>query len=374
MTSAELLAGRYRRVAVVGSGAMGRVWHCLDESGGNRAVAVKELHPHLVGDSDHVRRFEREALSAERVRHPNVAAVLGHGRERTPDGMLPYIVMEFVAGRNLAAHVHEFASGTISWRAQVLADIAEALHAAHRQKVVHRDVKPENIMITTEGRAKLTDFGIALADEHLNQRLTAVGYTVGSPAYMSPEQVGGEVVGLATDIYSLGVVGYWLLGGRLPFVGDSVAEAARARMTQDPPELPTTVPVNLRTTIMQALDREPSRRQASAKELATQLRGDLTALHVADPPKEEAPVLNPTLEIVHSDETPVAVHYLVEADPVLDGLVSPRQWGLAIGRRLSEGDDGATRLGVLLTGVAILLGIASGTGLFVLALMVQAAL
>lgn len=275
MSDVEVVGGRYRQVANLGAGGMGEVWRCIDEQSWNRQVAVKLLRWDLVGEQDLVTRFEREVQSAVRVRHENVVSVLDHGYAHSTRGSRPYLVMELVADGDLCAYVERHGVGAIAWRARILADIADALHFVHGRGIVHRDVKPENIMVTAAGGAKLTDFGIALARDHA-YRLTQSGFGIGTPRYLSPEQVTGEDLGAASDIYSLGVVGYWLLSGRWPFAEDNAAATALARLRNPAPELPDTVPANLRATIMRALEQDPQRRHSSAAEMAAELRRDLT--------------------------------------------------------------------------------------------------
>jgi len=270
----QLIAGRYRIEDRLGAGGMSTVFRATD-SVLERAVAVKLLAEHLAEDADFVARFRREALSAARLQHPNVVQVFDSGRDN--DSQRHYIVMEYVDGPSCADLLREHKLLDIEWTVHLLRDACHGLDYAHRAGVVHRDVKPGNLLVAREtNTTKLADFGIAKAAEQT--RITQVGAVLGTAAYLSPEQARGEEAGPASDIYSLGVCAYQFLTGRLPHEYSSLTELALKQQesaVQPITELRPDVPPELDDTVRLCLERNPENRYGSALELGHALEAGL---------------------------------------------------------------------------------------------------
>jgi eukaryotic-like serine/threonine-protein kinase len=267
MSPPELIAGRYRLERRLGAGGMSTVFLATD-SVLERAVAVKLLAEHLADDEDFVARFRREALSAARLQHPNIVQVFDSGQD--DESLRHYIVMEYVEGPSAADMLREYKLLEVEQTVSIVRDACHGLDYAHRAGVVHRDVKPGNLLISEETSAtKLADFGIAKAAEQT--RITQVGSVLGTAAYLSPEQARGEEAGPASDTYSLGVCAYQFLTGRLPHEYGSLTELAlkQQQETVEPirrfrPE----VPAELDDAIRVCLEREPGARYRTALEMA----------------------------------------------------------------------------------------------------------
>ena len=274
MSPPQLIAGRYRIEDRLGAGGMSTVFRATD-SVLERAVAVKLLAEHLAEDADFVARFRREALSAARLQHPNVVQVFDSGRDN--DSQRHYIVMEYVDGPSCADLLREHKLLDIEWTVHLLRDACHGLDYAHRAGVVHRDVKPGNLLVAREtNTTKLADFGIAKAAEQT--RITQVGAVLGTAAYLSPEQARGEEAGPASDIYSLGVCAYQFLTGRLPHEYSSLTELALKQQesaVQPITELRPDVPPELDDTVRLCLERNPENRYGSALELGHALEAGL---------------------------------------------------------------------------------------------------
>jgi serine/threonine protein kinase len=225
--------GRYRLVRVLGRGAMGVVYEALDERLG-RTVAIKTvLRSHLDNEStaqDYAARFVREAQAAARLSHPNIVTVYDFGEHDD----LSYIVMEFVSGRELADLFRSGHRFTLLQALQIMAELLDALAYAHAQGVVHRDVKPANVLVDQAGHVKLADFGVARVSSGTHDR-TMPGTMVGTPNYMSPEQILGQPVGSRTDIFAAGVVLYQFLTGRQPFEGGGMFVVQRRILQEEAP-------------------------------------------------------------------------------------------------------------------------------------------
>ena len=262
-----VLAGRYRLGDVIGRGGMGDVYAAVDTRL-DRQVAVKILRPEMAAQPDIRTRFESEALSAARLSHPNVVTVFDTGED---DGV-PFIVMECLPGRTLG---DAMAAGPVDqqWLRHVAVDVLGALGAAHAAGVVHRDVKPGNILLTDDGRAKVADFGIAKTLEPVPGRVvdtTATHQMLGTPAYLAPERIEGEPASPQSDIYSLGVVLYEALAGVKPFTGDTPLAVAMAACHTDPEplvDLRPDVDPALAAVVARAMQRDPAARFASAAEM-----------------------------------------------------------------------------------------------------------
>lgn len=261
------LADRYHLEEQIGYGGMGRVYRARDERLG-REVAVKVLDERA--DGDFGRACLEEARATARLTHPGIAAVLDTGAE---DGR-SFIVMELVQGRTLRQVLDERLTIPALEAAELAAQVADALESAHRQGVVHCDVKPHNIILTTEARPKLVDFGIARAVT--KTRTTAVEEIEGSALYLAPEQVRGERLDGKTDVYALGAVLYEMLTGRPPFQGHSLAAVVAQRLVADPPpprSLNPSISPELEGVVLTALARDPSERFPTAGALGEALRG-----------------------------------------------------------------------------------------------------
>ncbi|HEX3214901.1 MAG TPA: RodZ domain-containing protein [Actinomycetota bacterium] len=264
--------GRYRLVRRIATGGMGEVWQADDTVLGRR-VALKLLVEELAADDRATRRFVREARATARLAHPNVARVFDFGR----DGGAPFLVMELLEGETLAARLASGPFGPAE-AARVAAAVADALEAAHQLGIVHRDVKPSNVMLTRDGEVKVLDFGIAAAADETHSTTGSGLYA--TVAYVSPERVAGEPATPASDVYSLGAVLYELLCGRPPFSGPSPALVARAHLHDQPVpvrQLAPWVPARLAEACQAALDKDPARRPSSAASLAIRLRAAVAA-------------------------------------------------------------------------------------------------
>jgi eukaryotic-like serine/threonine-protein kinase len=257
------LAGRYRLDAPVASGGAGQVWRAVDLVLG-RVVAVKVLRPDAASDPEARARFHAEACNASRLSHPGVAQVYDFGEDGSPNR--PFLVMELVDGPSLA---EELAGGPLGQGRTVdlIAQVAAGLHAAHSAGIVHRDIKPANLLITADGQVKITDFGIASVARDAPQ--TSSGILVGTPAYLAPERAAGKPATAASDLYSLGVVGYECLTGAPPFHGPAL-EVAEAHVRTPFPALPATVPGEVGTLIAALTAKDPWTRPSSAREVAEQ--------------------------------------------------------------------------------------------------------
>jgi serine/threonine-protein kinase len=240
---------------------MGEVWEAADTRM-DRPVAVKVLRPTHMGDPIAIERFRIEAKVGAQLDHPGIAKVHDvnvDGRGGEP----PWMVQEFVTGEPLTELLGR--EGALDPRrvASIVAQAADAAHAAHRIGVVHRDLTPRNLLVAADGSVKVTDFGIARSDSAAP--LTVAGHVIGTPAYLSPEQVRGRTATPASDVYTLGVVLYECLAGRRPFDGSNPIEVARAHLEQVPPPLPTVIPGPLRAVVISALAKEPENRPSTAE-------------------------------------------------------------------------------------------------------------
>ena len=280
-----VLGERYALTGRIAVGGMGEVWAATDTVL-DRTVAVKLLNPGLSQESDFVERFRAEARHTAALQHPNIATVFDYGED---DGTA-YLVMELVPGQPLSQIISERAPLSAQETVAILIQAATALAAAHEGGVVHRDVKPANILITPDGTVKLTDFGISRAVDSVP--LTQTGQVLGTAQYLSPEQALGQSATAASDIYALGVVGHEMLTGERPFDTGSVMSTALAHVNNPPPPLPHTVPVGLRDVISAAMAKDPADRPASAADMAHALGmpGAAFALTASAPEPTEPPL------------------------------------------------------------------------------------
>jgi eukaryotic-like serine/threonine-protein kinase len=263
-----VLAGRYRLVRRLASGGMGQVWRADDEILG-RPVAVKLLRSEYAEDPEFVDRFRAEARRTAALSHPGIASVFDYGETCDPDeGTTAYLVMELVVGEPLSALLAREGRLSPAHTLDVVAQAALALDSAHLAGVVHRDVKPSNLLLRRDGVVKVTDFGIAHAADEAPR--TEAGLVVGTAAYLSPEQVACRPATPASDVYALGVVAYECLAGRRPFTGDHPIALALAHRRDEPPPLPEDVPESVCELVTWTMSKVPSARPHSAGALGRQ--------------------------------------------------------------------------------------------------------
>lgn len=270
----DSIAGRYVLERRISQGGMATVWQAKDEVLA-RPVAIKILHPHLSQDEGFLERFRREALAAARLAHPNIVSIYDTGTEETPDEEpdLQYIVMEHCSKGTLEDLLRDEGALAPERVASIGISVCEALSYAHRHGIVHRDVKPGNVLIANDGSLKVADFGIAKA-AFAKKDITTTGSILGTVTYLSPEQGRGEEPDHRSDLYGLGVVLYELTVGRPPFSGETQIATAMMHVKDPPPSLRSIragVPRPLEAVIMKALAKDPDARYDSADEMARAL-------------------------------------------------------------------------------------------------------
>ena len=263
----KMLDNRYEILEKIGNGGMATVYkakcHVL-----NRYVAIKILRDEFTTDSEFIKKFNTEAQSAASLTHPNIVSIFDVGNEDN----LYYIVMELIQGKTLKDIIVE--DGVLSWKwsVNIAIQIASALETAHKHNIVHRDIKPHNIIITEDGMAKVTDFGIAKAVS--NSTITAFGTTIGSVHYFSPEHARGGYTDAKSDIYSLGIVMYEMLTGRVPFDADTPVSVALKQVQEEPVEpikYNTNIPIGVNRIILKAMQKDPNIRYQNATEMLQDL-------------------------------------------------------------------------------------------------------
>ncbi|GAT74697.1 serine/threonine protein kinase [Microbacterium sp. HM58-2] len=272
--------GRYELQSRIAIGGMGEVWEATDHVIG-RTVAIKILKDEYMGDPGFLERFRAEARHAALVNHEGIASVFDYGEENGS----AYLVMELVPGEALSTVLERDGALSADKTLDIVAQTASALQAAHAAGLVHRDIKPGNLLITPDGRVKITDFGIArIADQ---VPLTATGQVMGTVQYLSPEQASGHPASPATDTYSLGIVAYECLAGKRPFTGESQVAIAMAQINEQPPPLPATVPIPVQNLVMSMIAKKPGDRPSSSATVARAAqalrRGDLNSAAIAVP-------------------------------------------------------------------------------------------
>jgi beta-lactam-binding protein with PASTA domain/predicted Ser/Thr protein kinase len=264
----SVIGDRYRIEARIGSGGMAEVYRGVDPVL-NRTVAIKVLLPQFARDASFVERFRREAQAAARLNHPNIVSVYDTGA----DGDTQYIVMEFIEGRTLAEFLDAGRRPTPVQAAEIAQKVCSALTAAHSQGVIHRDIKPGNIMVTREGTVKVMDFGIARITSGV-ETAPQTSAVLGTASYLSPEQAQGGPLDARTDIYSLGTVLYEMLAGRPPFMGESPVAVAYKQVNEapiPPSQINADIPPRLDAVVMRALSKNPANRYQTAKEFSEDL-------------------------------------------------------------------------------------------------------
>jgi eukaryotic-like serine/threonine-protein kinase len=281
--SDEVIAGRYELLELVGRGGMSSVWKAQDRLL-DRSVAIKVLHEHYTQDEEYVERFRREARSVAQVSHPNIVTVIDRGE----DGGRQYIVFEYVAGENLKQLIEREGPLPVHDALLLALQMARALGFAHDRGLIHRDVKPQNVLLNDEGQAKMTDFGIARSVDV--DGVTVTGTVLGTSEYIAPEQARGQRVDAHTDVYSLGVVLYELLTGAVPFSGESFVTVALQHVNEPPPDVldhRPDCPPRVALLIERAMDKNPDDRPAM-NELVNELEACLAEL---DPVSEQATMI-----------------------------------------------------------------------------------
>jgi len=325
-----LLSHRYRLDAQVGIGGMSTVYRAFDTVL-ERQVAIKLMHREIAGDSDQLERFRREARAVAQLNHPHIVGVIDAGEEGDPDHPTPYIVFEYVEGETLKQRIRRNERLSIGEAIAYAIEIARALGVAHERQIVHRDVKPQNVLIDEEGAAKVTDFGIART---LHQEgLTADGRVLGTTDYVSPEQALGRPVTGQTDLYSLGIVLFEMLTGDVPFKGDNQVAVAMKHVREDLPDIQVRRP-EVSAALAAVLDR------ATAKDL--------------DRRYPDAQSLIADLEEVLATESSRTGHVTGEATTVLRSLPASAQKRVPLRVRSSRKAVLGTLLALVIATAAVL--------------------
>ncbi len=265
--AAGQMLGKYQIVGLLGRGGMAAVYKAFDP-GLRRYVAIKVLFSHLAADTQLLQRFEREAITSANLKHPNIVVIHDVGST----GDYHYMVMELLEGRTLREEIRARGALPLTRAVQITYQLSSALDYAHQRELVHRDLKPGNIMIGAGDHVTLMDFGLVKALR--GARLTEAGSSVGTLEYMSPEQLGGEEIDRRSDIYSLGIVVYEMLAGCTPFRGDTPFRVIQNVMYAPPPplaQLNPSIPPSVQREIERALSKHPAERHRSAGEFAEQL-------------------------------------------------------------------------------------------------------
>jgi serine/threonine protein kinase len=313
---------RYRFESRIATGGMGEVWRATDTALG-REVAVKVLKSEYADDPSFRSRFETEAQHAAALHHPGVASVYDVGESRllgAADGSRvprPFLVMELVDGQPLSALLRGGRPLDPAVVRDLMAQAADAIGAAHQAGIVHRDVKPANLLVTPERQIKITDFGIARASDGLG--LTGTGQVMGTPQYLSPEQARGNTATAASDVYALGVVAFECLAGHRPFDAESPVATALSHLNDPVPDLPPEVPADLAAVVRRAMSKNPAERYPDGNAFAAALRDPSAVAEtavVAVPPVYESTQVMPAVP-ADPDPTPVP------AGPELEDSRSP---------------------------------------------------
>jgi eukaryotic-like serine/threonine-protein kinase len=293
----QIYGDRYKLVDRIAIGGMGEVWRAHDEVI-LRDVAIKILKPEFMGDPGFLERFRVEARHAARVDHEGIADVYDYGEGSGS----AYLVMELVSGDSLARIIEKRIRLTGVEVLSIIEQTARALHAAHEDGLVHRDVKPGNLLITPSGKVKITDFGIARVADQV--ALTATGQVMGTVQYLAPEQATGKPATPSTDIYSLGIVAYEALTGRRPFTGESQMVIAMAQINDKPPAMGDDIDKRVQDLILACLAKKPNQRPGSALDLSNRARALRLQLEGVSP-----------TEVFNQDQAPTVRTRTAEPDP-----------------------------------------------------------
>ena len=291
----RVIADRYELSEQIGTGGMATVWKATDTLLG-RQVAVKRLLPHLATDRQAAERFSREAKAAARLSHPGIVTVFDTGKDENG----PFIILELIEGDTLATTLAQGGAMSPTDAVNIVSQAALALDHAHAQGVIHRDIKPGNLILDSEGRVRLTDFGIAKTVNDPTT-ITGVGELVGTIAYIAPEILDGADATPVSDVYSLAAVTYELLAGKAPFSADTTAALLEAVRRSEPSNLAGVAPQELVTAVSAGMSKDPRRRPQTAGTFASGLTG-ATLVMESDAPAELVDHLAPTLLMVGADE------------------------------------------------------------------------
>ncbi|WP_063059436.1 serine/threonine-protein kinase [Nocardia sienata] len=290
LTNGALIADRYRLQRLIATGGMGQVWEALDTRL-DRRVAVKVLKSEFSADPTFRHRFRTEAKTTAQLNHSGIAGIYDYGETYDPQGgETAYLVMELVQGEPLNTVLNRLGRLSVAQGLDLLEQTGRALQVAHLAGVVHRDVKPGNILVTPTGQVKITDFGIAKAVDA--SPVTKTGMVMGTAQYIAPEQAVGEDATAASDVYSLGVVGYEALAGQRPFTGDGALTVAMKHVREVPPPMPTDLPPNVRELVEITLAKDPAHRYADGGEFAEAVAAVRSGRR--PPPPRNLPVAGPT--------------------------------------------------------------------------------
>src|ERR1700727_3598999 len=291
MTQPRLLGGRYELDGVVGRGGMAEVYRARDIRL-DRIVAIKTLRADLARDPIFQARFRREAQSAASLNHPNIVAVYDTGEDMATGTPIPYIVMEFVDGRTVRDLLQDGHRLLPERSLEIIDGVLRALDYSHTAGIVHRDIKPGNVMVTRNGDIKVMDFGIARAVSDAQATMTQTAQVIGTAQYLSPEQAQGKRVDARSDLYSAGCLLYELLTGRPPFTGDSPVAIAYQHVSENPippsridPEIPPWVDA----IVMKSMAKDPAHRYQSAGEMRNDIQRGLAGMPVGAPPSGSYP-------------------------------------------------------------------------------------
>ncbi|HEY1011880.1 MAG TPA: serine/threonine-protein kinase, partial [Herpetosiphonaceae bacterium] len=309
--------GKYLIHEEIGRGGMARVFRATDTTL-QRTVALKILAPQMASDPEYSKRFEREAITAANLRHANIVTIFDVGEIDD----LPYIAMEYIAGRTLQQILDERGALGLGYAAALLTPVADAIDFAHRSNAVHRDIKPHNIMVNTDARVVLMDFGIAQGPIAGGEKLTRSGMFMGTPEYIAPEQASAQPVDGRSDLYSLSIVAYELISGSVPFSGP-MPQVLVAHVYTQPPAITSLVaglPPELDTVFAKALAKDPAKRPPNAGELVKALRIIATRNGVSFPERAELMALAVAEGSSAGKET-----IAIPAAAVLPPAVAPRR-------------------------------------------------
>ncbi|MET9212754.1 MULTISPECIES: protein kinase domain-containing protein [unclassified Nocardia] len=302
LNNGAMIADRYRLQRLIATGGMGQVWEAMDTRL-DRRVAVKVLKTEFSADPTFRQRFRTEARTTAQLNHPGIAGIYDYGETTDPSGgETAYLVMELVQGEPLNAVLNRMGRLSVVQGLDMLEQTGRALEVAHAAGVVHRDVKPGNILVTPTGQVKITDFGIAKAVDA--SPVTKTGMVMGTAQYIAPEQAVGEDATAASDVYSLGIVGYEALAGVRPFTGDGAITVAMKHVRDAPPPMPADLPANVHELIAITMAKDPTQRYSSGGEFADAVAA-VRAGHMPPPPAGAAPPMTGATRVLPPGPTMV---------------------------------------------------------------------
>ncbi|MGH7636662.1 MAG: protein kinase domain-containing protein, partial [Gemmatimonadaceae bacterium] len=358
-----IIADRYHVLRKLGEGGMGTVYLAEHVKMGRKS-AVKVMNPAMVNDADAISRFNREAANASKISHPNVAAVYDFGE--TSEGLI-YLAMEFVEGPPLTKIIEESGALPAIRAADIARQTADALSVAHDMGIVHRDLKPDNIMLAKNRDGsdcvKVVDFGIAKVANNESQKVTRTGLVVGTPEYMSPEQLAGDKLDGRSDIYSLGLVAFAMMTGKLPFPGETVQESMIARLTDEPKRLIEMKPdVNwppaVQVVMDKALQRDFETRYKSAGEFGRDLYNAVASM-------PESAATNAFTAVMNRLSTPAIPPVAVASPPKGTKIVPPTRVNRASSREAVPVTESRSRTNIPLW---VIVGVVAIAGLSVVSI------